>query len=118
MRTSDDVSRSALNEIVRTSDDAADWLLTSMVNVAVPLWIDALRSLSWPQRRVLAHECAQIVAEKGDIILYKSKKKGETATAFNALAKGIALLAFAPGGVKCFGSHFIVRKPKRTPVLE
>jgi hypothetical protein len=31
---------------------------------------------------------------------------GESAKAFNALARGIAALSFAPGGVTTFGMHF------------
>lgn len=39
-------------------------------------------------------------------MLFRSKRKGETADAFNHLAEGIACLAFAPGGVRLFGSHW------------
>jgi hypothetical protein len=46
------------------------------------------------------------IANSGDIILYKSSKKGETARAFNDLAKAIALLSFSPLGIDIFGLHF------------
>lgn len=80
-------------------------LLAGMLAVTVPLWIERMRR--WPEESIFAraHECAQIVAEKGDVILYRGKK-GESAAAFNALAEGVAVLAFAPGGVTIFGLHF------------
>ncbi len=82
-----------------------------MLELAVPQWIEALRPLTFNQRAALAHECAEIVAHKGDVILYKSEKRGETAAAFNALAKGIAVLAYQPGGVRVFGRSFNARIP-------
>ncbi len=83
-----------------------DHLLATALAAAVPLWIEDLRREPWEHLQKRAHECAQIVAEKGDIILYRSKKAGQTAEAFNALAEGIACLAFAPGGVTIFGQHW------------
>jgi hypothetical protein len=53
-----------------------------------------------------------MVAHHGDNILYRSKKKGESAKAFNALAKGLACLAFAPGGVNAFGGHWQTNSTK------
>ena len=94
-------------------------LLATTLAAAVPLWIEELRPLPWSEIDHLAKECSQIIAEKGDVILYRSKKKGETARAFNALAKGIAALSFAPGGVKVFGMHFETKRQEepreRTP---
>jgi hypothetical protein len=40
--------------------------------------------------------------------LFRGGKRGETAAAFNSLAKGVALLSFAPGGVVCFGTRYSV----------
>ena len=81
-------------------------LLSSTLAIAVPLWIERLRNASWEHILLRARECAQHVAEHGDNLLFRSKKKGESAKAFNHLAEGIACLAFAPGGVKLFGSHW------------
>lgn len=81
-------------------------LLSSTLCLAVPLWIDKLRHQGWEYVLQRARDCSQHVAEHGDVILYLSKKKGETAEAFNRLAEGIACLSFAPGGVKVFGSHW------------
>ena len=57
-------------------------LLQATLSVAVPLWIEELRKLPESTRLQIAHDAAQVIAEKGDIILYRSKKKGETAAAF------------------------------------
>jgi len=83
-----------------------DLLLKISLEAAVPLHIDLLRTRPRHEIEERAREAAQIIAEKGDIILYRSRKKGETAAAFNRLAEGIACLAFAPGGVTIFGLHF------------
>jgi hypothetical protein len=85
---------------------AGEQLLAATLSAAVPLWIEDLRRLPWEILQAMAGEASQIVAEKGDIILFRSDKKGETAKAFNALARGIAICAFAPGGVTVFGQHF------------
>jgi len=90
-------------------------LLAITLSAAVPLWIDRLKRQPWSYIERRAKECAQTVAEKGDIIQFGSKKKGETAKAFNALAEGIACLAFAPGGVKFAGMHFEARHPDVVP---
>lgn len=91
-------------------------LLSISLSAAVPLWIEELRHLPWSEIETLAKECSQVIAEKGDIIQYRSPKQGETAKAFNSLAKGIAALSFAPGGVKVFGMHFEAKYdgPKET----
>jgi len=81
-------------------------LLMGTLAVAVPMWIEQLKLKPWDYIQARASECAQTVAEKGDIIQFRSKKKGESAAAFNALAEGIACLAFLPGGVKIFGEHW------------
>jgi ribosome modulation factor len=72
------------------------------------MWIDKIQNERWTDEYIHARAavCAQVVASKGDVILYRSKKRGETAEAFNALAEGIALLSFAPGGVHAFGLDF------------
>jgi hypothetical protein len=84
--------------------DAA--LLSASLSVAVPLWIERVRSLSVEERLSRARICGQVVAEKGDILQFRSKKKGETAEAFNRLAEGLACAAFVPGGVRFFDLYF------------
>lgn len=73
--------------------------LAIALSAAVPLWIEQLRALPEETRLERGMRAAQIVAEKGDVIQFRSKRKGETAAAFNALAEGLACLAFTPGGV-------------------
>ena len=90
------------------SDDLASTrvLLSATLALAVPLWIERLKTKPWSELAAKAKEAADVVASKGDIIQFKSKKKGETAAAFNGLAEGLAILAFVPGGVKFLDLHF------------
>lgn len=81
-------------------------LLKAALSVSVPLWIQELSPLSHEERLEIGLECACGLTQKGDNILYKSQRAGETAHAFNALAKGLACLSFQPGGVKFAGLHF------------
>ena len=83
-------------------------LLKLALEVAVPLWIEELRSWSWDDRVMLARVCAQVVAEKGDVLQYGGEGCAE---AFNRLAQGVAALAFVPGGVTIFGMHFSSKRP-------
>jgi len=87
-------------------------LLRTALQVSVPLYMARLAQEPWSRILVRARECAQVVAEKGDIILFRSKKPGQTAVVFNHLAEGIACLAFAPGGVKIFELHFQAQHPE------
>lgn len=87
-------------------------LLRISLSAAVPIWILQLQRVSSPEDIIKrASRCGQIIAEKGDIIQFRSKKKGESAMAFNALAEGLACLAFAPGGVDFMGMHFEAKFP-------
>lgn len=81
-------------------------LLTSTLAVAVPMWVERIQHYTDEQRTARAHELGQVIAEHGDLILYRSKRRGESARNFNALAEGLACLAYAPGGVTFAGSHW------------
>ena len=84
-----------------------DKLLEIALTAAVPLWI--MRHESKPLDWLMSRKeiCAQVIASKGDNILYKVKKVGATADAFNHLAEGIAILALiAKGGVMFGDLHF------------
>lgn len=85
--------------------DGSELLKTSL-SAAVPLWILQFQDRPWQEVMAIAKESSQEIAEHGDIIMFKGPKRGQTAQAFNALAKGIAALAFVPGGVKFLGMHF------------
>jgi hypothetical protein len=82
-----------------------DTLLKLALSAAVPLWIEELKNKPWDELQAMAADAADVVASKGDMLMFRGKK-GESAAAFNALAKGIAILAFCPGGVTTFGLHF------------
>lgn len=86
-------------------------LLELALSAAVPLWIEEFRHIPIETLLIQAREAGQVVAEKGDIIQFKSEKKGESAKAFNALARGLAIMAFVPGGVKFLGLHFEALHP-------
>lgn len=88
------------------SGPVASDLLPTALAAAVPLWIERLRHTSFEDRQARAHEAADVVASKGDIIQFKGEKPGQTAEAFNRLAEGLACLAYSPGGVKFMGLHF------------
>jgi hypothetical protein len=92
--------------MLNMTDDAKKSLLADSLEVAVPLWVMRLQSVPFDQLMDRAKECSQVIAEKGDIILFRSNKKGETAAAFNTLAEGVAILSFVPGGVKFLGRHW------------
>lgn len=89
-------------------------LLRISLQAAVPLWIMRFQeqaqhlpqSAMWDLLIDRAKECSKVIAEKGDNILFRSEKKGETADAFNHLAEGIACLSFCPGGVKIFQDRY------------
>jgi hypothetical protein len=81
-------------------------LLPIALQAAVPLWIGRVRAMTLEQRQARAAELAQVIAERGDSILFRSGKRGESAAVFNALAEGLAIGAFQPGGVTAFGSHW------------
>jgi hypothetical protein len=57
-----------------------------------------------------ARRIAWEIAEHGDIILYKSDKKGESARVVNELVEGLAVLSFCPGGVRFMGLHFEAKR--------
>ena len=82
-------------------------LLLASLDCAVPLWIEELRSVSLGELIESSRGISQVIAEKGDIIQYRSDVRGETANAFNQLARGLAVLSFMPGGVKFLGRHWV-----------
>lgn len=84
-----------------------------LFEVAVPLWIERLRPMTWEERMKVRDECLDVIA--GDKGLggieclatgTRPKKPGKAAEAFNAVAKALALGALQPGGVRFAGMHF------------
>lgn len=88
------------------ADETRLALLRTALEAAVPLYAMQLREKPWSEIQRIAAEAGQMIAEHGDDVLFRSKKKGASAAAFNALARGIAALSFVPGGVTLFGLHF------------
>lgn len=89
--------------------DYNEGVLAITLAAAVPLRIIELEAKGGPDAadREKATEYGAILATKGDILQYGSKKKGEAADLFNGLAHAISVLAFAPGGVEVFGGHYV-----------
>jgi hypothetical protein len=102
----------SVEEEVVVGYEATRDLLTAALGAAVPLTIkDFEVQLEYGRLTVddltrEAPELGQFIAEHGDNILYRSKKKGETAEAFNKLVRAIAILAIIAGEVKIFGQTF------------
>lgn len=80
-------------------------LLVTALLTAVPLWITELEHQPPDTRAEIAHTLADQLGAHGDALLFGGKQCAPT---FNALAKGIALAAFTPGGITCFGYHWCV----------
>lgn len=89
-------------------DDLSTHPLAIALSCAVPLRIAEYEARGGPSPadldRVRGH--AGLIAERADIVLYRGKKKGEAAAVFAALADGLAVMAFCPGGVRFAGSHY------------
>lgn len=87
--------------------------LATFLSASVPLRIMALldNEGGGPTNEDLqaAKGFSQELGEKGDILLFGGKS-GESAALANKLAKMVAILAFAPGGVHCFGQRFDAAK--------
>lgn len=85
-------------------------LLRDTLQVAVPLWQMEFQDCPWSELQQKIREAQEILAENAEYLLFYSKKekdKGKAAAAFNAVAKGIAILSFVPGGVELFGQRWI-----------
>jgi hypothetical protein len=90
------------------TDDERTALLRVALGVAVPEWIEKLRHATPEDIRERAEACVDVIASQGDVILYESKKTGESAAAFNKLAEGLACVALCQGSVEFWGLEFVV----------
>lgn len=59
----------------------------------------------------IARNFVDDLASRGDILLYRSDKKGETAKIFADFARVVAIASFFPGGIHIFGCHYQVLNP-------
>jgi len=94
------------------SADENHTLLRIALQAAVPLRIDQLRTkhISVILDETTCRELGDDIATYGDIVMYKSEKRGETAKHFNQLVEAIARLAYNPGGVTFDGVHYEGRR--------
>lgn len=88
------------------ADNPRQITLVATLTLAVPMWIWDLCSLTDDQRAARANRCGRIVAERGDVLQFGSKKRGQATEVFNALAEGLACAAYQPGGVDFAGKHW------------
>lgn len=83
-----------------------DFLIRLHLSAVVPLMIADLSAQGgisdYHLERVRGH--AVYLGEHGDAILYRVP--GQTGKAMNVLCECLAVLSFAPGGVKFAGMHF------------
>ena len=86
--------------------------LTTTLLAVVPMWIATTRDWTAEQRQHAAPEAAQTIASHGDALQFGGKKGGQ---ALNALAKGLALLAHAEGGVTALGIHACIQSHDSCP---
>lgn len=98
-------ARLTLAERVRDVPPGSD-LMVATLELAVPLWIMRVREWTEERRMERARIIGYILAEHGDDILFQGPKKGDTTRAFNAMAEGVAIAAFSPGGVTFMGHHW------------
>jgi hypothetical protein len=106
-----------LRRSIEETRDATDPLMALCLSFAVPLWIDMVRSWTPEARQAKAQAAGHMIAygagaadvatggkERG-----KGRRKGAAAEVFNAVACGLAILAYQPGGVTWGGSHWEAR---------
>lgn len=89
-------------------------LLVIALEAALPLWCADLRDRTPQELLELTHAAADSIAEHGDILMFRSGRRGETAAAFNTFAKALAaaVLIDPPGGVVVFGMHWRERNSR------
>lgn len=77
--------------------------LVETLRIAVPMWQHDVAAMDAVARAARGVELSQIVAEAGDQLLFKGPRTREV---FNALAEGIAIASYAPGGITFHGVHW------------
>ena len=83
-------------------------LLRTALSAGVPLRIMELQAHGGvsPEDIVACSEYSILIGARGDLLMFRGGKKGETAAVFNTLVKVLAVLSFAPGGVDFLGDHW------------
>jgi len=111
-RTDEELFRSRILESARNVDP----VLKACLELAVPLWVERHQTTSPEAREKRAQELVEITAFSPGIAKMTEprlrpgkQRKGQTmAEAFNAVAEGLGLLAYCPGGVTWGGCHWEV----------
>lgn len=85
--------------------------LLSMLQLAVPLWIERLRPLSAEQLQARAMELGLELASTGDMFVRASKPE-ERDRAFEVLAESLACMSFSRMGVAFEGLHWDSTAPQ------
>ena len=81
--------------------------MEALLEIAVPMWIEKLKYKTFQDFETRRSAILESVCYKGDLLLYGSQTKGETAKFFNDLAEGLAWLALiAKGGVHFGDQHW------------
>jgi hypothetical protein len=95
------------NVEIQSLGNSNEHLLKLHIATVVPFLIYDLALQGGPSDLDIARlrkDYVDIIASKGDCILYRVK--GETAKAVTVLCESLAILAFCPGGITFLGMHF------------
>lgn len=92
------------------SDPIKLCLIQLTLETAVPFAIMDLQHIGGPSDMHLqqCHDFSSRLGSEGDLLLYGSK--GKTGKIMSRFCEIIAIMAFFPGGVTCFGLHFEVKE--------
>jgi hypothetical protein len=99
------------------SKGGLDTITTACLGVAVPMWIERMRHWFPREREERAQALVELtahsqgvaaIADREAALSSKLHRPGEMALAFNAVAEGLAILAYCPGGVVFAGHHWEV----------
>ena len=113
-RTAEDLLRMRIEESVGDTDA----ITRSLLGFAVPIWIDKMRFWRWEYRQQVAALCQEVISHHQGIAAIcdtearGTARKGDLALCFNAMAQGLALLAFCPGGIVFAGHHWEAQTPE------
>jgi hypothetical protein len=110
VRTEEELLRAGIDESAKLFNP----VLRACLGTAVPMWIDKMRHWRADYRVQVAHGLVEItchhqgMAAIADPADRGTVKEGGVTVAFNAVAQGLACLAFCPGGVVFAGHHWQV----------
>lgn len=97
---------------IQESRGGLDLITSACLGVAVPMWIDRMRFWLPRERQQRAHALVEIIAHHQAIAAIcdtearGTARRGDLGVAFNAIAEGLACLAYCPGGVVFAGHHW------------